>query len=330
MNKQERTVRNDRIKSLRLQGHSNSQIAQEMGMKEGTVALITREMGLSYVKLQEETRVCEWCGKEFITEKHTNKKFCCSKCERANARTTPTDDSHVNDMIHKYTSEWDYVRGYTNSDGKAVFKHIVCGHETEKSLITIRKRRNLLCSYCEEQKRLSRKEDKIRKIELERQRKEWDREKEKRFKQISFSICECCGGMFYPKRKGLKYCSPDCMTKTNNAIQKDRRLQKIKDVIVDRGITLERLYDRDGGVCKLCGNVCDWSDCETREDGTFIAHNRYPSIDHVVPLSKGGMHSWSNVQLACRWCNTKKSNGFTSPRVGLAGHQLKTDRKSVV
>lgn len=29
----------------------------------------------------------------------------------------------------------------------------------------------------------------------------------------------------------------------------------------------------------------------------------YPTIDHVIPLSKGGSHTWDNVKVACGECN---------------------------
>lgn len=34
--------------------------------------------------------------------------------------------------------------------------------------------------------------------------------------------------------------------------------------------------------------------------------DNYPSVDHIVPLAKGGLHSWDNVQLAHFKCNTLK------------------------
>ena len=34
--------------------------------------------------------------------------------------------------------------------------------------------------------------------------------------------------------------------------------------------------------------------------------NDYPSMDHIIPLVKGGYHTWDNVQLVCRGCNNKK------------------------
>ncbi len=41
-------------------------------------------------------------------------------------------------------------------------------------------------------------------------------------------------------------------------------------------------------------------------------HNKFSekklTIDHVVPLSKGGKHDWSNVVTACSACNNKKAD----------------------
>jgi len=75
----------------------------------------------------------------------------------------------------------------------------------------------------------------------------------------------------------------------------------------DRDITLEKLYNRDGGICALCGKPCDYEDY-IFQGAVFIAGNDYPSIDHIEPLSKGGSHTWNNVQLAHKICNSKKSN----------------------
>ncbi|MCB1250226.1 MAG: HNH endonuclease [Acidimicrobiales bacterium] len=47
------------------------------------------------------------------------------------------------------------------------------------------------------------------------------------------------------------------------------------------------VFLRDGGRCQYCGR-------------------RAESIDHVVPRSRGGAHSWDNVVAACRRCNSAK------------------------
>ncbi|WP_158070491.1 HNH endonuclease [Streptomyces luteocolor] len=35
-----------------------------------------------------------------------------------------------------------------------------------------------------------------------------------------------------------------------------------------------------------------------------------PSLDHVIPLSRGGSHRRDNVQLAHLRCNLRKNNRF--------------------
>lgn len=34
------------------------------------------------------------------------------------------------------------------------------------------------------------------------------------------------------------------------------------------------------------------------------------NLDHVIPRSRGGEHSWENVVASCRPCNTRKENRF--------------------
>ncbi len=48
---------------------------------------------------------------------------------------------------------------------------------------------------------------------------------------------------------------------------------------------------RDGHACQYCGRTAD-------------------SIDHVVPRSRGGAHSWDNVVAACRPCNVRKRDRY--------------------
>ena len=59
-----------------------------------------------------------------------------------------------------------------------------------------------------------------------------------------------------------------------------------------------RVYARDGWRCHICGLKVD-----QRLSGL---HQRGPTLDHLIPLSKGGQHSYDNVALAHRVCNTKK------------------------
>ena len=53
------------------------------------------------------------------------------------------------------------------------------------------------------------------------------------------------------------------------------------------------IYLRDGNRCQYCGHKFASSDL---------------SLDHVIPLSRGGTSAWENVVCACLKCNVRKGN----------------------
>ena len=112
--------------------------------------------------------------------------------------------------------------------------------------------------------------------------------------------CKECGRWFLNTDEGRRsYCSEACAKKADNRAH-DKRLWKNGEP--DLSVTLTKLYMRDGGICQICGRSIDF-DCDSNSDF-------YPSIDHIQPISKGGLHRWDNVQLACRRCNTEKSDAW--------------------
>lgn len=64
------------------------------------------------------------------------------------------------------------------------------------------------------------------------------------------------------------------------------RKQDVFVELIDRAI----VFERDEGVCGICGEPVV---------GAF-------HVDHIIPLSKGGSHSYDNVQLAHPTCNLRK------------------------
>lgn len=117
--------------------------------------------------------------------------------------------------------------------------------------------------------------------------------------------CIVCYNQFITFNYNRKTCSEEC-SKNRTDRYKDSRINKTN--LVDKDISLRKLYDRDEGICYLCKEETDYSDFYFDKKRNKIADENYPSIDHVIPLSKGGKHSWQNVKLACRYCNNKKGN----------------------
>lgn len=74
-------------------------------------------------------------------------------------------------------------------------------------------------------------------------------------------------------------------------------------VFIERGITWQLLRERDGDQCCYCGCLMDFAPNIGRQYRADLA-----TIDHVLPLSRGGGHTWDNIALACWACNTAKKN----------------------
>src|SRR5687768_10379368 len=83
--------------------------------------------------------------------------------------------------------------------------------------------------------------------------------------------------------------------------------------ITDQWTELTAAHRRANGRCKLCGGRV-----------SLTRHHRHqlsPTIDHRIPMSKGGSDYRENLQLAHRRCNSRKGDRvkerkrpMTSPR----------------
>lgn len=79
-----------------------------------------------------------------------------------------------------------------------------------------------------------------------------------------------------------------------------QRRRALKAGVDAERIVNREIFERDGWSCGLCSEPVDteiaWPD------------PRSPSLDHIVPLSRGGSHTAANVQLAHLGCNVEKGD----------------------
>lgn len=207
-----------------------------------------------------------------------------------------------------------YYYGYINSESKVKLKCNKCGNIFERYASCVRKNKKIRCYKCEKMATKTRKEqEKINRFKQKKKEKEAIKlskeiDRLSRSKQLIIKQCKQCDSFFITDNPSKIYCNHECCKRYHNTQHGNtRKRYKKANGKVDYTITLDKLIKRDKNICHICGQECNLEDY-TYQNNTFIAGNYYPSIDHIVPLSKGGTHSWNNVMLAHRICNSIKSD----------------------
>lgn len=213
-------------------------------------------------------KVCEWCGKGF---------------------TVPKRNAHIARFCsEKCNSTW---------WGRTVYGYKPIEERNEE-----RRKQKLIRQNRLEKERL------VNTVKRSIQSVIKFKEEELKIKELTRNCIEC-DDLFYNPSPNVLTCTTECSHKRNNRISREKYKGRInKDNLVDKNISLNKLYKKDKGMCYICGEQCDWNDKVVTDKGHTIVGSNYPSIEHVIPLSKGGKHSWDNVKLACMRCNTLKSN----------------------
>ena len=235
---------------------------------------------------------CAECNKEFTGRK---KKYCSTECSEEVRR-------------RKNKERWRKANPGWNDGTNKVCEW--CGKE-----FTVPARNAHRTRFCSE-KCNSRSKGHMPleeyKTILDKKKQETAERKERQRKEKRGSLltkeCAECGQSFDTMQPGQLTCSLKCGKVRTNRISSLRKDKRINDTnIVDRDISLKVLYKRDEGICYICGNKCDYNDYK-KDGSNFTSGPTYPSVDHLIPLSRGGKHAWYNVRLAHHRCNSLKSD----------------------
>lgn len=124
--------------------------------------------------------------------------------------------------------------------------------------------------------------------------------------QLSIAKCIICDAMFAPKHSLTKTCSDKCRrerTRRKNSESKHLRRARMYSAEYQQINNLE-VYCRDGWTCGICGDPIN-------------PNVEYPdmmsaSLDHILPISRGGTHTMDNVQASHLGCNMAKGNRNTA------------------
>ena len=303
-----RLSKRDDIAQYYMDGHSVKETAEQFG--------ITVHQVNDYVKVKKITN-----GRLFQQSRVDDQK---KEAEKKLAQ-------HLSEI------GFDYVGGYSGKYSRVKIKCLKCGVEYERTADFLRKG-NAICIECQKRETAKRNEEEKRArteaAELRVKEREernplglsyYQLEKERKLDEVC--ICKECGKEYTPRQymesQGLiyysnpGYCSHECNRKALNRLKKFtpsgktghyyERARKYGCEYVP-GITLKKLIKRNGLRCAICGEMCDPSDHSWSE----YSGPMYPSIDHKIPMAKGGGHTWNNVQVAHIICNSRKGDNYES------------------
>ena len=279
----------ERVRELREQSIGYGQIAKQMNLTKSQVAAFCRHNGMVGF--------------------------------RAGATPEMNCSNFIENFNKRYGDRYEYVSGYEHCESRIIICCLECGGESEWSAQIARRNCAVKCPACKEIKRLEEKKQKeIRKKTLAEQRrikkeqslalKEAEKkEKEKEWKQER--ECPSCFSIYVPTSKQQVYCSKECAKREQNRRKEITRRHKLRENgKVDYSITLSKVIKKNKSVCAICGGIVNKK--------VHSNHDDYPSIDHIIPVTKGGTHTWDNVQLAHRRCNNLKRDIIPEELAGRA------------
>lgn len=282
-----------KCREYKAQGHTNKEVAEHFGIAYETAK-----------------NICRGIAPQIIGHPNQNTK-----------QTEKEKREYVEKQLPLVFS---YHSGYIDCDHHVNLKCKICGTVFDVSMVSIRKGNNIECPVCKKadmEDKAKREQARKEKAKAEKQIQIRDRliqkEAERQAKTRTVR-CEVCGQMFTTLYQAKVTCSSECSKKRSNRIASHRKDSRIsKDKRIDKNITVITLYQRDKGVCWICGGKCDLDDYIIKDEA-FVCGDSYPSVDHVIPVCEGGEDSWQNVRLAHRHCNTKRYwEESRSPRVAV-------------
>lgn len=209
-----------------------------------------------------------------------------------NGYTVENPEDRVKANLEKSSPQWEYISGYETWESHILVRCVKCGHERTVTASTARKGIRK-CPNCE--CKTKQKSAKVKPF------------KPLKGVQLSLNFCVSCGCVIAGRRTRCSECQ-ETINKRRRNVKKDRR-RLAAFTNESASITVQALFKRDAGVCWLCGKPCDIN-ADTNAD-------EYPSIDHVIPISKGGKDRWDNIRLAHRICNARRGNKVYAPGVPL-------------
>lgn len=134
-----------------------------------------------------------------------------------------------------------------------------------------------------------------------------DRAHDKRFKKqmvckIKIIICIDCNVLLIARNSNRIRCTHCAYLKQIERSNQREHEIRIPHRQAGDKITRKELHAKDGGRCYICHRLT------VLHNNGKKRNKRLATIDHVIPVAHGGLHTWANVRNCCWECNIRKGS----------------------
>lgn len=260
----------------------------------GTNAAITcssecatiRKKETDKIKVSNKNIKCHTCGGYFIG--NNNNKYCSKECKSKKIIENKKEYNHVCEQCNNE---------YTNKLSNSKYCSYECRCKSYKKPTY-----NKMCEQCNNEYVTNTKNSRFCSISCVA---DYNR-------KYPLIKCEYCSNHFVNSdvRKKRKFCSFNCYLSAIG-VSKNNTKRYYNNTHIVRAkkynvkyeyIDIENIFNSDKWICKICGSTVD--------KFKPYPHPLSASLDHIIPLSKGGTHTIDNVQLSHLKCNLQKSNNI--------------------
>lgn len=193
-----------------------------------------------------------------------------------------------------YTYECDHCGKQFTKDRKQAGEQVFCGRSCQASWLNIHKT---------SQQVASRRRNKYAKYSQELVPYVPPQKREMAPKQAVWRCvpCKACKTMFLTKNTHVT-CSETCLIRWKKEKKHEYRLARraLKRSAYVEPVRRLELYERDGYTCHICSKPLEMD--------KKAPHPLSPTVDHVIPLARGGEHSMKNCKAAHFICNSRKGD----------------------
>jgi len=120
-------------------------------------------------------------------------------------------------------------------------------------------------------------------------------------------VCQSCGERYETSQPHQLTCTKKCASRRTRQTQRQRhgrqdthRKRARRYGCEYEPVSRTKVFERDGYVCQICG--------EATSSKYSFDDPWSPTVDHIVPMSKQGAHSYENIQCAHAFCNSVKND----------------------